>query len=134
MAPCRDGSRHQTKINHNELDHIFICQRHENLTDDSGDGAGLRLIPARLRRASTGYVRVHRTSHMPAWVEGPSARRFVLPARAVVDTARRLNDLREVRALVGDAVQNAALGKITVEAAVAQIDDQLRFQVEMLKQ
>jgi ABC-type glycerol-3-phosphate transport system substrate-binding protein len=40
----------------------------------------------------------------------------------------------EATTFIGDAVQNAALGKITVEAAVAQIDDQLRFQVEMLKQ
>jgi hypothetical protein len=77
------------------------------------------LIPARLRRASPGYVRVHRTSHMPAWVEGPSARRFALPARAVVDTARWLTDLRDVRALIGDAVQNN-------HCAVAQLADELR--------
>jgi ABC-type glycerol-3-phosphate transport system substrate-binding protein len=38
----------------------------------------------------------------------------------------------EATTFIGDAVQNAALGKITVEAAVAQMDDQLRFQVEML--
>ena len=33
---------------------------------------------------------------------------------------------------VGDAIQNAALGKITPEAAVAQMDEQLRFQAEIL--
>jgi ABC-type glycerol-3-phosphate transport system substrate-binding protein len=38
----------------------------------------------------------------------------------------------EATSFIGDAVQNAALGKITVEAAVNQIDEQLRFQVEML--
>jgi hypothetical protein len=78
------------------------------------------LIPARLRRASTGYMRIRRTSHMPAWVEGPSARRLALPARAVVDTARWLTDLREVRALIGDAVQNG-------HCAVAQLAEELRL-------
>jgi hypothetical protein len=78
------------------------------------------LIPARFQRASTGCVRVHRTSHMPPmWAKGPSARRYAFPARAVVDTARWLNDLREVRALVGDAVQNR-------HCAIAQLADELR--------
>lgn len=78
------------------------------------------LIPARFKRASAGFVRVHRTWHMPPlWVQGPSARRYVYPARAVVDTARWLTDLRAVRALVGDAVQNR-------HCAVAQLADELR--------
>src|SRR5215469_16165036 len=38
----------------------------------------------------------------------------------------------EATTFIGDAVQNAALGKITTKAAVDQIDEQLRFQVEML--
>lgn len=38
----------------------------------------------------------------------------------------------EATTFIGDAVQNAALGKITVQAAVDQIDEQLRFQAEML--
>lgn len=78
------------------------------------------LNPARFQRASAGCVRVHRTWHMPPmWVQGPSARRYAYPARAVVDTARWLTDLREVRALVGDAVQNR-------HCAVAQLADELR--------
>ncbi|HEY7275801.1 MAG TPA: hypothetical protein VH594_07550 [Trebonia sp.] len=78
------------------------------------------LIPARFKRASTGCVRVHRTWHMPPlWVQGPSVRRYAFPARAAVDTARWLNDLREVRALVGDAVQNR-------HCATAQLADELR--------
>jgi len=78
------------------------------------------LIPARFQRTSTGCVSVHRTSHMPSmWVKGPSARRYAFPARAVVDTARWLTDLREVRALVGDAVQNR-------HCAIAQLADELR--------
>jgi hypothetical protein len=78
------------------------------------------LIPARCTRTSTGSVRVHRTAHMPAmWAKGPSARRFVPPARAVADTARWVTDLREVRALVADAVQNG-------HCAIAQLADELR--------
>ena len=78
------------------------------------------LIPAASQRVSKGRVRVHRTSHMPAlWITGPSARRYAFPARAVVDTARWLTGLREVRALVADAVQNR-------HCAVAQLADELR--------
>ncbi len=78
------------------------------------------LIPARCQRSSTGCVRLHRTAHMPLrWANGPSTRRYVYPARAVVDTARWLTDLREVRALVGDAVQNR-------HCAIAQLTDELR--------
>jgi hypothetical protein len=78
------------------------------------------LIPARFQRASVARVRVHRTSRVPSmWAKGPSARRYAFPARAVVDTARWLTDLREVRALVGDAVQNR-------HCAIAQLADELR--------
>jgi hypothetical protein len=78
------------------------------------------LIPARCQRTSTGYVRVHRTAHMPRmWANGPAERRYAYPARAVVDTARSLTDLREVRALVGDAVQNR-------HCAVAQLVGELQ--------
>jgi ABC-type glycerol-3-phosphate transport system substrate-binding protein len=38
----------------------------------------------------------------------------------------------EATTFIGDAIQNAALGKIKVDAAITQIDEQLRFQVEML--
>ena len=78
------------------------------------------LIPARSQRASAGWVRVHRTSHMPSmWATGPATQRYAPPARAVADTARWLTDLREVRALVGDAVQNR-------HCAIAQLADELR--------
>jgi ABC-type glycerol-3-phosphate transport system substrate-binding protein len=38
----------------------------------------------------------------------------------------------EATTFIGDAIQGAALGKITATAAVDQIDQQLRFQVELL--
>lgn len=78
------------------------------------------LLPTRFKRASTGCARVHRTAHMPLiWATGPAERRYAFPARAVVDTARWLTDLREVRALVGEAVQNR-------HCAVAQLAYELR--------
>jgi hypothetical protein len=78
------------------------------------------LIPARCQRASGGRVRVHRTSRLPAmWATGPAGRRYAYPARAVADTARWLSDVREVRALVGDAVQDG-------HCAIAQLSDELR--------
>jgi hypothetical protein len=79
------------------------------------------LIPGWCQRASTGHVQVHRTAHMPRmWATGPSERRYAFPARAVADTARWLTDVREVRALVGHAVQNRHCG-------VAQLTDELRI-------
>jgi ABC-type glycerol-3-phosphate transport system substrate-binding protein len=38
----------------------------------------------------------------------------------------------EATTFIGDAIQNAALGKITAAAAIDQIDQQLRFQAEIL--
>jgi hypothetical protein len=63
------------------------------------------LVPASRRRRDTGFVRLHRTTRMPTrvWRLGPL--RYVLPARAVADTVRDLTSLRDVRAMVADAVQ-----------------------------
>jgi ABC-type glycerol-3-phosphate transport system substrate-binding protein len=38
----------------------------------------------------------------------------------------------EATTFIGDAIQNAALGKVTVEKAVDQMDEQLKFQAAML--
>jgi hypothetical protein len=64
------------------------------------------LIPASRRHRDTAFVRVHRTTHLPAraWQVGPL--RFSLPARAIADAARDLTSLRDVRAMVADAVQS----------------------------
>jgi len=77
------------------------------------------LLPDRIRRVSTGWVVVHRSTCMPHWIWGQQGRRYVLPARAVADTARMLTDLRQVRALVGHAVQNS-------HCAADQLADELR--------
>jgi hypothetical protein len=66
------------------------------------------LVPATRQRHDAGFVRLHRTTRMPEriWERGPI--RYVPPARAVADAARGLTSLREVRAVVADAVQRRA--------------------------
>jgi hypothetical protein len=63
------------------------------------------LVPSRRQRRDTNFVRLHRTSRMPGriWEAGPV--RYVMPARAVADAVRAMTSLRDVRAVVADAVQ-----------------------------
>jgi hypothetical protein len=63
------------------------------------------LIPASRRRNDASFVRIHRTTRMPDRVSHLGPLRYAPPARAVADTVRGLDDLREVRAVVADAVQ-----------------------------
>jgi hypothetical protein len=66
------------------------------------------LIPASRRRGDTSFVRVHRTTRMPDRVSHLGPLRYAPPARAVADAVRGLDDLREVRAVVADAVQQGS--------------------------
>ena len=68
------------------------------------------LVPARRQRLSTGFARLHRTTQMPTrtWSSGPV--RMAPAPRAVADTARLLTTVRDVRAVVAEAVQ---LGRCT---------------------
>ena len=63
------------------------------------------LVPAARQRRDTGFVKLHRTTRMPEqiWEAGPV--RYVMPARAVADAVRAMTSLRDVRAVVADAVQ-----------------------------
>ena len=63
------------------------------------------LVPAARQRRDTGFVKLHRTTRMPEkiWEAGPV--RYVMPARAVADVVRSMTSLRDVRAVVADAVQ-----------------------------
>ena len=63
------------------------------------------LVPAGRQRRSTGFVRLHRTRRMPARFTTIGPVRMVEVARAVADTTRLLDDVRDVRAVVADAVQ-----------------------------
>jgi len=63
------------------------------------------LMPASRRRRDADFVRLHRTARLPTrvWQLGPL--RYAPPARAVADAVRELTSLRDVRAMVADAVQ-----------------------------
>jgi hypothetical protein len=69
------------------------------------DGPVDVVVPMKVRRHSTGFVRVQRSQRMPAevCVDGPVS--FVLPARALADAARSMKNVRDVRALIAQAVQ-----------------------------
>jgi hypothetical protein len=78
------------------------------------------LVPAGRQRLSTGFARLHRTVRMPARASSIGPVRLALAPRAVADTARQLTELRDVRAVVADAVQ---LGRCTV----GQLTEELRI-------
>jgi hypothetical protein len=63
------------------------------------------LVPAETRRRDAGFVRLHRTTRMPEriWQVGPV--RYTFLPRAVADAVRDMAGLRDVRAVVADAVQ-----------------------------
>ncbi len=63
------------------------------------------LIPASIKRTSTRFVRVYRSTRMPEQVVVVGAQRYAFPARAVADAARGVTKLRDARAIVAAAVQ-----------------------------
>ncbi len=76
------------------------------------------LIPEETRRQSVEFVRVHRTTRMPARPWRIDGLCWAPPPQAVADAARFETDFRQVRALVADAVQR---GKVTVAQLVAEL-------------
>jgi very-short-patch-repair endonuclease len=75
------------------------------------------LIPVERRRQSTRFVRVWRTARMPEQVCANGVVQFAMAARAVADAARELTSLRDVRAVVAEAVQKrrCQLDRLTEE-------------------
>jgi hypothetical protein len=69
------------------------------------------LVPASRQRLNTGFVRLHRTARMPAKTVTIGAVRLAPVPRAVADTVRELTEVRDIRAIVADAIQ---LGRCTV--------------------
>src|SRR5690242_10570063 len=72
------------------------------------------LVPSARQRRDTNFVRLHRTTRMPGriWEAGPV--QYVMPARAVADAVRAMTSLRDVRAVVADAVQRDKIGRASV--------------------
>jgi hypothetical protein len=103
------------------------------------------LVPAGRQRRDTNFVRLHRTSRMPAriWEAGPV--RYAMPGRAVADAVRGMTSLRDVRAVVADAVQRdrcaisnlatelsqgSAKGSMLFREALADVADGIRSAAE----
>jgi hypothetical protein len=66
------------------------------------------LVPAARQRKDSAFVRLHRTTRMPERTRTFGPLRYALAARAVADTVRDLTSLRDVRAVVADAVQRGS--------------------------
>lgn len=64
------------------------------------------LIPAEREARNVAFVRIWRTARMPPVVLDDHGVRIVFLPRAIADTARVLSGLRDVRAVVADAVQS----------------------------
>jgi hypothetical protein len=97
-----------------------VAVLHHGIRSGSGVDVIDVLVPAGRQRLSTGFARLHRTVRMPARASSIGPVRLALGPRAVADTARQLTELREVRAVVADAVQ---LGRCTV----GQLAEELRI-------
>jgi hypothetical protein len=78
------------------------------------------VVPVGVRRQSAGFVRVQRSTRMPEQVCIAGEIRFAMPARAVADAARTLSVLRDVRALVAQAVQQERCSIEILELELAQ--------------
>jgi hypothetical protein len=111
---------------------------------DSSDLVDI-LVPATRQRRDAAFVRLHRTTRMPkrSWQLGPL--RYAPPARAVADTVRGLSNLRDVRAIVADAVQRKrctvrdldtelaaapSTGSVLFREALADVADGIRSTAE----
>jgi hypothetical protein len=77
------------------------------------------LVPHASRRTSRGFVRLQRTKRLDPNARAQCGYRLCSIARAVADAARQLDDLRDVRAVVAEAVQS---GRTTVSALRRELD------------
>jgi hypothetical protein len=77
------------------------------------------LVAHELKRASHGFVAVHRTRRMPGLLTCDGPLRFAPVARAVADTVRGLSERSQVRAVVASAVQQrkCSVGELAAELA-----------------
>jgi hypothetical protein len=77
------------------------------------------LVPHRFQARDAGFVRLHRTWRMPERIYRFGPIQYALAPRAVGDTVRCLTSLREVRAVVADAVQKS---KCTLQQLVDELN------------
>jgi hypothetical protein len=77
------------------------------------------LVPVERQRRSAGFARLQRTARMPARITSSGPVRLALVPRAVADTVRQLTSLKDVRAVVADAVQ---LGRCMVSELAHELN------------
>jgi hypothetical protein len=77
------------------------------------------LVPNQRQRHDTSFVRIVRTTRMPDRFVRAGPLRLVPVARAVLDTARTLTSVRNVRAVIADAVQ---LGRCSVRELATELN------------
>ncbi len=77
------------------------------------------LVPPRHRRSDAGFARLHRTSVQPGALYDEGAVVYAPLDRALIDAARQLTDLAEIRQLVASAVQR---GKVLVPHIARELD------------
>jgi very-short-patch-repair endonuclease len=78
------------------------------------------VVPASVRRQSTGFARLQHSTRMPTEVCVDGEIRYVLAARAVADAARKLGSSRDVRALVAQAIQRQ---RCSIEQLVLELEE-----------
>jgi hypothetical protein len=76
------------------------------------------LVPPERQRCSDGFARLHRTTRVPKQFISVGPLRLAPAPRALADTTRQLTSLRDVRALVADAVQQR-------RCTISQLADEL---------
>jgi hypothetical protein len=91
------------------------------------------LVPIERQRASIGFARLHRTARMPERTCSAGPVRLALAPRAVADTVRLLTDLRDVRAVVADAVQvgRCSLGELAQELSGGPVRGSAMFRAAL---
>ena len=103
------------------------------------------LIPADEQRASTGFVRIQRTTRMPDKVHKTGGIRFAPAHRAVADAARKMTSFGDVQAVVCAALQRKrcalpllieelndgpSAGSRSLRRALAEVSDGVRSTAE----
>jgi hypothetical protein len=87
------------------------------------------LVPASRQRSDRSFVALHRTWRMPRSVLMTGAISYVRPARVVADTARSLDRLSDVRALVTEAIRRhqCTIAELNAELAEGPTHDSARL-------
>lgn len=78
------------------------------------------LISADVRRRSTGFVRVQRTTRLPEKFYRTGPIRFAAPHRAVADAARTMTRFSDVQAVVSSALQR---GQCTLPLLIEELNE-----------